>query len=241
LNAVDSSLNPEDQRIVEIAMELYRRLNVKSPPKAVVFWKGKFLPRTVTMWHPLPIFSSVSPHPWWSPWSDYCFTLPTFSGPVLIAPAQRMKGKLDPEEWRPLMAASFIFQFKKWKIVIKYMLTRLLLPEILAVIAVLVLSEIVSEPYFTVEMFTAVVAVLLFGVLFFSMSSLGRYIKKLMLMADVEAAELVGKEALLHSLRKIDDLGLEDLERLKGSGLKARFWRWYRPSVPQRIENLLAS
>jgi len=229
----------EDQRIVEIAMELYRRLNVKSPPKAVVFWKGKFLPPRVTMWHPLPILRGVSPHPWYSPWSDYCFTLPAFHGPILIAPAKSMKGKLDLEEWRPLMATSFIFQFKKWKMRSKHMITRLLLPEILAVVAVLELSEIVSEPYFTVGMFTAVAAVLLFGVLFFSLSSLGRYIKKLMLMADVEAAELVGKEALLHTLRKIDDLGLEDLEKLKGTGLKARFWGWYRPSVPERIENLL--
>jgi len=220
----------EDQRIGEIGMELYRRLNVKSPPKMVVFWNDP------------PLNKSVSLLPYRSSWPDYCFIQPNLFGPSTIELAKCMKERLEPEEWRPLMAASLIFKAKKGKMVVRYTFTRFLLPEILAVVAVLVFFEtalLLPELHITVGMFTAVAAVLLFGVLFFGLSSLGGCIKKMLLMADVQAAELVGKEALLHTLRKIDDLGLGDLERLKGSGLKARFRRWHRPSVPERIENLL--
>jgi len=216
----------EDQRIGEIAMELYRRLNIKSPPKTVVFWNDS------------PLLSPT-PAPYWSSWSDYCFIRQNLSGPITIEPAKRMKGRLEPEEWRPLMAASFIFQFKKWKMAGWYMIIRMFLPLVAWIVEMIVFgfTFTVLKPYFYTA--TSIAGVLVCAVIFFSLLSLPGRIKNLMLMADIEAAKLVGKEALLHSLRKIDDLGLEDLERLKGSGLKARFWRWLRPSVPERIENLL--
>lgn len=58
------------------------------------------------------------------------------------------------------------------------------------------------------------------------------------LQADIIAAELIGKEEFIRVLRKVDSLGLDDVEKLKKGGWRARFAG--RPSISKRIETLLS-
>jgi len=209
---------PEDEKLVEIANELCRELRIKFQPKAVSWWDSKLV-------HAMGyIFTLMH-------MSDYCF----FNHDTVMI-AKALRGKLEPEEWKTLMAASLTLRKKtRTKQLPVYMSTTILLPVFLITLIGFVFVKYVPISIISISL----LLILVFAATLFPMWRFQRYYKKLWLIADEQAAELVGREALLHTLRKIDGLGLRDLEWLKGGVFGDR--RWTRPSVPERIENLLAS
>ena len=62
--------------------------------------------------------------------------------------------------------------------------------------------------------------------------------KRLMLSADRQAAKLVGKEAFLEVLKKINDLKLEDVEWILRRGKLRRALTIDRPGIDERMTNL---
>ena len=148
----------------------------------------------------------------------------------MVMPA-RMMGKLTVEEWRPLIASSILFE-KRMKRKLRgkaFLLTAL--PVILA-LAVPIAAAIV---------FHAALLILLYPVLVLPLAYLGSRsyssdLKKARLEADSQASAVIGKNQLLDILKKIDMMGLDDIDRLK-TGRGGRRLAGL-PSITERIQNL---
>ena len=148
----------------------------------------------------------------------------------MVMPA-RMMGKLTVEEWRPLIGSSLMFE-KKIRRTLRgraFLLTGL--PLIVA-LAVPITAAIVLQMSWLI---------ILYPVLVLPLAYLGgrRYssdLKKARLEADTQASAVIGKDSLMAVLRTIDNMGLDDIDRLK-TGRGGRRLAGL-PSITERIENL---
>jgi hypothetical protein len=142
-----------------------------------------------------------------------------------------MMGKLTVEEWRPLIASSLVFE-KKVKRSMRgraFLLTGL--PVILALGGTIGVAIVLRMSW----------VVFLYPVLLLPLAILGGRsynsdLKKARLDADTQASAVVGKNLLLDVLKKIDMMGLDDIDRLK-SGRGGRRLASL-PSITDRIQNL---
>jgi len=142
-----------------------------------------------------------------------------------------MMGKLTVEEWRPLIGSSLMFE-KKIRRTLRgraFLLTGL--PLIVA-LAVPITAAIVLQMSWLI---------ILYPVLVLPLAYLGgrRYssdLKKARLEADTQASAVIGKDSLMAVLRTIDNMGLDDIDRLK-TGRGGRRLAGL-PSITERIENL---
>jgi hypothetical protein len=142
-----------------------------------------------------------------------------------------MMGKLTVAEWRPLIASSLLFE-KKMKRRLRgkaFLLTAL--PVILALAA----------PVAAAIVFHTALLILLYPVLVIPLAYLGNRsyssdLKKARLESDIQASVVVGKDSLMGVLKKIDMMGLDDIDRLK-TGRGGRRLAGV-PSITERIENL---
>ena len=158
--------------------------------------------------------------------SDWC----SFLRHSMVMPA-RMMGKLTVEEWRPLIASSLVFE-KKIKRSMRgraFLLTGL--PVILALGGTIGVAIVLRMSW----------VVFLYPVLLLPLAILGGRsynsdLKKARLEADTQASVVVGKNSLLDVLKKIDLMGLNDIEKLKTGRGGRRLASL--PSITERIENL---
>ncbi len=158
--------------------------------------------------------------------SDWC----TFLRHSMIMPA-RMMGKLTVEEWRPIIASSLVLE-KKIKRSMRgttFLLTGM--PLIVALGGTIGFAILLQMPWI----------IILYPALLFPLAILGgrRYnsdLKKARLEADTQSSVVMGKELLLQVLKKIDTMGLDDIDRLK-SGRGGRRLASL-PGITERIENL---
>jgi hypothetical protein len=138
-----------------------------------------------------------------------------------------LKGRLEPEEWRPLLASSLIYEAKlkpkKTLGIVATAVASIILD--LAVISLLALLDPKGAVYFVIPAFLGSVVWLLFGIPF-----VNPFLRSLRLKADMVATQLVGKEPLIQVLENINGMELEDKDI---GGRLAR-----RPSLEERIENL---
>jgi hypothetical protein len=142
-----------------------------------------------------------------------------------------MMGKLSVEEWRPLIASSILFE-KKVKRRLRgraFLLTGLPLIVGLAIpIAVAILLQMSWIIFLYV--------VLVFPLAYLGGSRYSRDLKKARLEADREASVVMGKDSFVDVLKKVDMMGLDDIDRLK-TGRGGRRLAGL-PSITERIENL---
>jgi len=158
--------------------------------------------------------------------SDWC----TFLRHSMIMPA-RMMGKMTVEEWRPVIASSLVFE-KKIKRSMRgttFLLTGM--PLIVALGGTIGVAILLQMAWI----------IILYPALLFPLAILGgrRYnldLKKARLEADTQTSAVIGKDPLLQALRKIDTMGLNDINLLK-SGRGGRRLASL-PSVTERIDNL---
>jgi hypothetical protein len=147
-------------------------------------------------------------------------------------------GKLVPSEWKPLIASALIFRRmakdkrlrrSAFEIVKFYLLGLLLLP-------VFFVLSFLPVVLFNFPLSTGVVVGIptYFGVVFVlnRIRAVGRW-RKIRLKADQQTATLVGKEAFLQVLERIDGMHLEDVERVKRRGFIKHFF--YTPSIIDRM------
>jgi len=142
-----------------------------------------------------------------------------------------MMGKLTVEEWRPLIASSLVFE-KKIKRSMRgraFLLTGL--PVILALGGTIGVAIVLRMSW----------VVFLYPVLLLPLAILGGRsynsdLKKARLEADTQATVVVGKNSLLDGLKKINLMGLNDIEKLKTGRGGRRLASL--PSITERIENL---
>jgi hypothetical protein len=158
--------------------------------------------------------------------SDWCMLLRH----SMIMPA-RMMGRLTVEEWRPLIASSLVFE-KKLKRSMRgttFLLTGM--PLIVALGGTISVAILLQMAWI----------IILYPALLFPLAILGgsRYnsdLRQARLEADAQTSAVIGKDTLLTILKKIDVMGLDDIDRLKsgrGGRRKASL-----PSITERIEHL---
>src|SRR2546422_1550450 len=83
------SPNPEDSAILNVASELYQELGIKNVPLTIVW-----------------AISRASRSPGFSPSSDFLAPDTILWSPSWLTLPKQMRGMLDPEDWRPLLASS---------------------------------------------------------------------------------------------------------------------------------------
>jgi len=164
----------------------------------------------------------------WPEQSDECrFLGRNYS--VLLLP-KALAGRLQPGEWRPLVAASIISASSGAKLIRREALTRMIIPAALVGLGLVAVALSFLKQQWTPGVLE-VAGATAFAFLVFKFAPA---VKKNSLFVDKLAAEVVGRENFLQVLQKIDAMGLKDVERLKAGGLRRRF----KPSMTERIENL---
>lgn len=148
---------------------------------------------------------------------------------AIVMPYQMM-GKLTVEEWRPLIASSVLYEKKLRKKLRSVAFLTGLIP--LFALAALVGLAILFQAAWLISLFIVV----LIPAIIVGSSLYNPRAKKMRLEADTEASQVIGKDTLLGVLRKIDGMGLNDVDRLK-AGKRVR-GSAALPSITARIENL---
>lgn len=211
-----SSLS-DDEHILQVARELCRRLDL-----------GDFYPDNVS-WQ--DTYTHLAR---WSEHSDRPVTAhyPLLWGKTLILKTA-MRGRLEPEEWKPLLASSLIY-YRRLRArdnlggMLRF--SPMFLALALFLWGLFTSYPLLAEP---VPLFTFIAIFVVVSVL--SLYSAMLFRRKMMLRADTKAAETLGKQPLLEVLRKTDSLKRSDI----GSG-KSIAWQEYgdAPSITKRIGNL---
>jgi len=146
-----------------------------------------------------------------------------FTWDEVILPAS-LKGRLEPEEWKPLLASGLIYdaklKFKKTLGIAATAVASIILN--IALITILTLFDPKGAVYFVIPAFLGSVVYLIFGIPF-----VNPFLRSLRLESDKLATQLVGKESLLRVLKRINSLELEDKD--PGGRLSRR------PSLEERI------
>jgi hypothetical protein len=152
-----------------------------------------------------------------------------------------LKGKLNADELRPLIASSMIYDFKLGRRRVIGLLVRMLGALSLLVFFVIFAAIAFTDSFGFASQAIGGTLALFFVILPVILSQwLGaRLRQRQRLEADRLAAGIVGKEPMMQTLRSIDELGLHDIEARKHGGWKARFAE--DPSITKRIERLSAT
>jgi hypothetical protein len=159
--------------------------------------------------------------------SDEC----KFIRDTIILP-KRLRGVLEAEEWRPIMASSLIYH----KRLVRSQPLRITW-AVLLVTALVILGGALILRFFGPErlgILWLIYVLFVVGPIFLNMVT--QVWKKLRLQADFEVAKLMGKEAVTSVLRKIDGLRLEDVETTKTRRILPHFSS--KPNINERIANL---
>ena len=201
---------PDDQRILDSTNQLVDRSGLRMVRPVGVWWTNKFRagPRggKVTVASDFPRVSGIS---------------------VVIA--ERIRGRLAPEELTPLIASSLFFyngpiaSSLMRKVLVRVVLRFFLLGSVLEAFLYLL------QPFWSI---TALVPLIIALGLIAKLGS-APFCRDAWLTADRKGASAVGKDSMLQALNKVDSLGLADVEKLKRGGRLVG-----RPSITQRIENL---
>ena len=146
-----------------------------------------------------------------------------------------LRGRLRPEEWRPIIASSLIFRKMHWNLLLRKI--ALDWPSMF-----LTLVSLIGPFYFFFAIRSFWLSVISLGVpiTIFIVGQVAYNLahKRLMLSADKQAAKLIGKQIFLDVLKKIDDLKLEDIEWIKGRGRVRRAFTIDRLGIDERMRNL---
>ena len=149
-----------------------------------------------------------------------------------------LKGRLELEDWRPLMASGMFYQLRPeirrvWAVMVRLVLTSIivaiLFPLLLALIGIGLLS-LQAGGLFLLAFALWLVLPRVYNF---------QVVRKLRLKADRRVAEIVGREQFLRVLEKIDALHIIDLDERKDEKLtmwKRRVSPW--PTITERIDNL---
>jgi len=220
----------ESEHILKIVSELCRRLDITPTPE-VVSWQDRYYqpngqPNPASFGYNT-IGRPVTP--------DFPVI---FKNKILLKPM--MKGILEQEEWRPLLASSLIYYEQLREQYNKGGLLRFS-PMFLALGIFLTLgamslamgpnSPVPLTPLeFVIYGVTAVPAAGIYSVFLAT-----RFSTSLGLMADRKAAEVVGQDKLLQVLQRLDALRQQDIQ-----GGRLKNWIGYGnlPILPKRLENI---
>ena len=162
-----------------------------------------------------------------------------FDGDEVDLP-QVLRNRLDVQDLKPVIAASLIYKFRYARqrslgLTFRlFGLLAILIPIILAVLVIAfagifgIVGSVIAGVLFLVTLISTFFLPRLFR---------ARLLQSLRLQADEDATRIVGRDALVQTLQKIDSFKLRDVERLKAGGLKSRIAD--NPSIILRIQRLM--
>ncbi len=202
--------SPDDPRLVEMTMSLGQQLEIPKLNVREVRWSNM-----------VPLGRSAVPIS-----SDWCF----FFRHAIVMPA-RMMGKLTPDEWRPLIGSSILYQKRLRRSADRRQALYIVLPTFLALLSSGIIVGILKINWASLIVLLLIIPVFVVG------NRRSRpYLKKAMLEADTKASALTGKESFLEVLRKIDIMRQGDAEMSKADERSRR--RLALPSLVERVDNL---
>jgi hypothetical protein len=202
--------SPDDPKLLEVAGSLGQQLDISGFDIRDIRWME---------W--IPAGRTARPVP-----SDWC----SFLRHSLVMPA-RMMGKLTVEEWRPLIASSIMFEKKIKRKLRGRALLSTGVPVIVSLAIPIAIGILLQMPWIF-----SLYLVFVLPLTFLGGRSYSRNLKKARLEADIETSAVIGKDSLLDLLKKIDTMGLDDIDRIKSGRGGRRFASL--PSITERIENL---
>jgi len=221
----------DEQEILRIAKEVIEQLNISNFRPVQVSWADDVLWTQHDTENVMPEIGLVK--------RDVPIGWCIFTWDSVILPTE-MKGKLGPEEWRPLLASSLIYEAK---LRIKRDLGFILVstPIIIDALGWWELF-VVSTPASGIPALLLILDIAWLFPAFFLSGFLAKWFpRNLRLRVDALAAELVGRYALERALQKMTALGLVD------SYAGPTWGRGYpfssepmngRPTLAERITNL---
>ena len=222
----------DEQDILTIAQELIEQLNISSFKPVSVSWAEDLPWTNVDSEKPVPELAGFVKR-------DVPVGWCVFTWGRVILPTE-MKGKLGPEEWRPLLASSLIYEARlslRRNIGFIFLSTPIIIDavgwwELFAV----------STPASGIPALLLIIDIAgLFGTLLLSGFLVKWFTRRLRLRADTLAAEHVGRETLERVLEKMKTLGLVDTYAglTWGKGYPFSFELMNgRPTLAERITNL---
>jgi len=219
----------DDDRILNIAKDLRQNLGFKFEPLKLQY----------VSWVKL---GGVRAYP-----SDQCLLgLKGSLQGYVVLPAS-LRGKLEPSEWKPLIASSLIHSFQPelrrrqlfvnrlWKSTVATVIAAL---GILIGFTVFVFPVENPERFLLSQLPFALIPVWILVV--FVARKVNLILRKYFLEADTIAAKILGKDLMIQTLKKIDSMNLTDVEERKKE--KPTIWKragvlpW--PSITLRIQQL---
>ncbi len=178
----------------------------------------------------------------WADYKGYAPDCPAFALGGKLVLRSELKGELIPDEWRPLLASSLVFETRfrgRERLLRLYALLSLAISISLTLLFFLIITRYLLPPgpvyYLTGRAGRAYSYLLLgffFVVFFLLMAFPARYFRRVRLRADQMACEEFGtRQDLLTILKKINDMSIS---------LGGRFTRLdlQTPTVSRRIRNL---
>ena len=230
---MDSQISAADEQdILRIAKDLIQELNISIFRPGSVSWAEDVPWTFVDSEKPVPELTGFVKRDVPIGWCVFTWDR------VLLPP--EMKGKLDPEEWRPLLASSLIYEAKLR--INRYL--GIIFVSIPIIIDALGWWELfaVSTPASGIPALLLILDVAWLFPAFFLSGFLAKWFsRRLRLKADGLAAELVGRETLERVLEKMKALGLVDpyagLTWGRGYPFAGEFMNG-RPTLTERIANL---
>ena len=145
--------------------------------------------------------------------------------------SSRMKEKLDPSDWKPLLASHFIYKKTRRKRLLPTALKDAAIYVVIFFVGIILVARVLGQNGGLVALGYSILSFFLF-----SINRSTQDTKKRKLKADIEASKTVGKEKFLLLLRKIDSFRMEDVEKAKKKTILSYFTS--RPSITVRINNL---
>ena len=154
--------------------------------------------------------------------------------------AERARGRLGPEDWRPLIASSLVYRSPMMiRKTIRHLFLRLFGPltSLFALLLLILFSVYVPRQAFTLVIifgYYVVTAMFLAVVLTWGLSP--PYVRNMSLLSDRLAAETVGRDAFLRALSDVDQQGFDDVLNLEHRGLTYRLSS--KPKISSRVKNI---
>ena len=150
---------------------------------------------------------------------------------------EMMRGKLEVDEWEPLMCSSLIFynQFR-WQRFTRWIVSfSPLFAVVVVAIGSWIANRFLSGPLIPWEYGIVMLVVLLVSPFLPGMYLVRHLDRRLVLAADQKTSSLLGRQGLLHALQKVDVMRQSDVERGNTNE-----WRdfMFVPDITKRIDHL---
>ncbi len=221
---VEPDFEQEDKQILQIARGLCQQLDIENVLPERISWQEQYSRRGRLSQDKYgnPIGLELTPH------------YPLLDKRTLVLKPV-MRGRLESEEWRPLLASSIIFYGRLWSEVSSRSVACF--APTLVLITIFLLGILLHNPLFNQLLPVVAIAGLIVITAVLGVYASLLFSRRFMLLADTRAAQIVGADRIADVLRKIASLEQLDSERDRMSA-----WAWTdygdAPSIKKRIENL---